>query len=150
MVGGESTWATVCGIRSDDTLWCWAAAAMLPCNSRCGSCDSDISSVAKQVGTASDWTDVSAGNHATCGLRHDQSLWCWGDNTYGEVGDGTTEKRAAPVRIGGELTWTAVSVGGAHTCAIQTDGTLWCWGDDTDGQLGIEAPWRTEPTAIGW
>jgi alpha-tubulin suppressor-like RCC1 family protein len=79
---------------------------------------------------------VAAGEYHTVALRADGSLWAWGWNLYGQLGDGTGTARPAPVRIGTDSTWTSVAAGGSHTLALQADGSLWAWGDNEYGQLG--------------
>lgn len=64
------------------------------------------------------------------------TLWCWGNNANGELGDGTTTDRTTPVQVGTESDWIWVGAGTSHTCAIQNRGTLWCWGDNAQGELG--------------
>jgi alpha-tubulin suppressor-like RCC1 family protein len=69
----------------------------------------------------------------------DQSLWCWGANTYGAVGDNTTADRLAPARVDNNDSWLTVSAGSYHSCAIRnaaSQGELWCWGWNFSGQLG--------------
>jgi hypothetical protein len=81
---------------------------------------------------------VSAGaNEHTCGVTTGGQAWCWGWNNYGEVGDGTTTTRLAPVAVSGGLTFAAVS-GGANgfTCGLTTAGAGYCWGLNNVGQLG--------------
>ena len=80
------------------------------------------------------WDEISAGGEHTCAIGSDTSLWCWGRNNYGQVGDGSREDRTEPVYISDG--WQMVSSGGYHTCGIKTDGTLWCWGRNDYGQLG--------------
>ncbi|MEV4282662.1 hypothetical protein [Actinoplanes xinjiangensis] len=70
-----------------------------------------------------------------CGIRTDASLWCWGDNNAGQLGDGTATGRDGPVRSG-TASWRTVAPGATHTCGIRTDRSLWCWGDNAVGQLG--------------
>ncbi len=94
-------------------------------------------SVPVASGSIAGWAEVSAGNSHTCARRNDSSLWCWGDNSYGQVGDGSTTDRVVPVRTGTRSDWSHVSAGYTHTCGIRTNGTLWCWGDNSFGQLGI-------------
>ena len=84
-----------------------------------------------------DWAQLSAGHRQTCGTRTDHTLWCWGDNTYGQLGHGDTTTRTAPTQVGTATSWADVSSGARHTCATRTDHTLWCWGDNTYGQLGL-------------
>jgi alpha-tubulin suppressor-like RCC1 family protein len=57
-------------------------------------------------------------------------------NDYGQLGNGTTTNRSAPVQIGMETSWTAISAGGGHTLALKTGVDLWAWGDNESGQLG--------------
>lgn len=73
----------------------------------------------------------------TCALLANNTVQCWGDNTYGELGDGTTTSRptAAPVQ-GLSGTISAIAAGGYHTCVVLADGAVECWGGNTYGQLG--------------
>jgi YD repeat-containing protein len=62
---------------------------------------------------------------------------CWGDNGYGQLGDGTTTDRNAPVNVSGLTTdAAAVSIGGDHSCALTSGGAVKCWGENADGQIG--------------
>ena len=88
-----------------------------------------------QIGSVDSWKVVASGGNTTCGIRTDGSLWCWGYNFYGEVGDGSRTNRLTPTHIG-NASWKAVAVGRTHTCAIQNDDTLWCWGANDTGQVG--------------
>ncbi len=80
---------------------------------------------------------VSAGGSGGCVLTRGGQVRCWGDNTHGEVGDGTTAPRNAPVLVT-DLGTSAldVSFGGSHACALMRGGTVRCWGDNARGQLG--------------
>jgi len=80
----------------------------------------------------------------------DGSLWCWGSNGFGQLGDGTNEARDIPTRIGSALNWAAIAAGKYHTCAIETDGSLWCWGSNYSGQLGNGDAWRESPGRVFW
>ena len=90
--------------------------------------------VPRQLGSAT-WTQAAEGNFHACGIQTGGTLWCWGSNTAGQLGQGDTTYRYDPTQVGA-ATWTQVAAGGRHTCAIKTGGTLWCWGDNTYGQLG--------------
>ncbi|MDX2053942.1 MAG: hypothetical protein SFV15_16185 [Polyangiaceae bacterium] len=77
----------------------------------------------------------SSGDHS-CGIRQDASLWCWGANSYGQVGAGfVTAAVDRPTRVSGEAGWERVSAGARHTCGIRL-GALFCWGNNEDGELG--------------
>jgi alpha-tubulin suppressor-like RCC1 family protein len=67
----------------------------------------------------------------------DGSVRCWGDNQYGQLGDGTTTARARPVTVPGIRDAAAIVAGEGHTCALLGDGTVRCWGRNADGQLGV-------------
>lgn len=78
---------------------------------------------------------VAKGPNFSLVVKNDGTLWAWGDNTYGQLGDGTNTFRNSPVQIGTSTNWKAVWVGDFHTAAIKTDGTL--WGRNNYGQLGV-------------
>ena len=77
---------------------------------------------------------VSAGGGNTVAIKTDGTLWAWGNNGAGQLGDGTNEEKNTPVQIGQDR-WASVSAG-SHTVAIKTDGSLWAWGWNMYGQLG--------------
>ncbi len=64
------------------------------------------------------------------------SVWCWGRNTDGQLGDGTTVDRVTSVPVQNLTGASQVSCGDAHTCALNSNGTVWCWGGNRVGQLG--------------
>jgi alpha-tubulin suppressor-like RCC1 family protein len=73
---------------------------------------------------------ASAGHDATCALKTDGTVWCWGENFYGQLGDGTSMPRSTPVQVKGlaDVTQLAVSVASQSACARKIDGSVWCWG----------------------
>jgi len=98
------------------------------------------------------WASVSAGNRHTLAIRPDGTLWAWGNNSSGQLGDGTTTTRLSPVQIGTATNWASVAIGsgGHHTLAIRTDGTLWAWGENMTNQLGDGTTTdRFSPVGIG-
>jgi len=83
------------------------------------------------------WKQVTGGGNYTAAIKTDGTLWTWGDNTSGQVGDNTTTQRLTPVTtLAGGANWKQVSCGFRHTAAIKTDGTLWTWGFNGLGVLG--------------
>jgi TPR repeat protein len=99
----------------------------------------DASSCAERRKNLDGVAHVAMDSFHTCVVRTtagEGSVWCWGVNSSGELGDGTTDGRAVPVRTAGLDGAIDVGVGLAFSCALGKDGAVWCWGDGTGGQLG--------------
>ncbi len=82
------------------------------------------------------FTSVSAGSRHTCGLTPSGAGYCWGDNSSGQLGDGTITSTATPAIVSGGLNFATVSAGEKHTCGVTANGVVYCWGDNRSGQLG--------------
>ena len=93
-------------------------------------------SAPKRVGADADWVAVAAGYAHGIALKKDGSLWAWGWNSSGQLGDGTTTDRATPVPVGADKNWVAVCCGNFHSTAMRSDGSVWAWGGNNYGQLG--------------
>jgi alpha-tubulin suppressor-like RCC1 family protein len=83
-----------------------------------------------------DVTALSSGLYHDCAVRRDGGVWCWGDNSARQLGDGTNEPRREPVRVVGLPPVVAVSAGGGHSCALTAAAEVYCWGNNAAGQLG--------------
>jgi alpha-tubulin suppressor-like RCC1 family protein len=78
---------------------------------------------------------ISTGKGFTIALKHDGTVWSWGGNIRGQLGDGTSDDSTTPRQVG--LTQVvSIASGYSHTIALKSDGTVWAWGDNVDGQLG--------------
>jgi len=128
--GGNSTAA----VKTDGTLWTWGQGT----NGQLG--DNTVISKSTPVQTStggSDWKQVACGQTHTAAIKTDGTLWTWGINTNGQLGDNTVITKSTPVQTStGGSDWKQVACGANHTAAIKTDGTLWTWGASTSGQLG--------------
>lgn len=79
---------------------------------------------------------IGAGVRHSVALKSDGTVWTWGSNQYGQLGDGTGSGSATPVRVAGLSTVLAIGTGSYHVVALKSDGTLWAWGFNESGQLG--------------
>ncbi|MBF0456994.1 MAG: hypothetical protein HQK99_03765 [Nitrospirae bacterium] len=153
-IGTSANWVSVsagaqntAGIQSNGTLWVWGDNS----DGQIGDGTTNTSNASPaQVGTSTNWVSVSAGSGHIAGIKSDGTLWAWGDNSYGQLGDGTNTSRTSPVQIGTSTNWASVSAGEFHTVGIKSDGTLWAWGDNYYNELGDGTNTsRTSPVQIG-
>ncbi len=90
----------------------------------------------QETSKSTNWTKVSAGDKHTIAIKNDDSLWGWGYNGQGRLGDGTEASYSNPIKVNEGTDWSKISAGYTHTAAIKGDGTLWLWGYNIEGQLG--------------
>ena len=126
-----------CGINMDGTLKCWGTNT----ESIFGFSFLNYPSFATPVvvDTANIYRDFSLTYSSTgriCGITSSNSLNCWGNNSYGNLGDGTTITQSSPERIDSPTQYQQVSVGYSHTCGLTIGGLVKCWGSNDYGQLG--------------
>jgi alpha-tubulin suppressor-like RCC1 family protein len=96
------------------------------------------------------WKTMSAGTSHFIAIKTDGTLWAWGLNNYGQLGDGTYDNKSIPVQIGIETDWQKISAGNNHNLVIKNDGSLWSWGQNDEGQLGVGTFInKNTPTQIG-
>ncbi len=99
--------------------------------------------------TISHWDEITAGYKMTCGMRTSDELYCWGNNDYGQIGDGTSERRDEPTPIATSLNWVSVTSMVDHNCGILSSKLGVCWGNNDYGQIGDgTSERRDEPTPI--
>lgn len=166
-VGALTTWSTVAtgyinshGVLSDGRLFSWGS------NDNWGQLGLNLApliassrSSPVQVGALTNWMSVSVGC-ASAGaqlpnclsLKTDGTLWSWGRNTFGQLGDLTVSPRSSPVQVGTATNWASFATGGESSFAITSAGTLWSWGSNTQGQLGLNITTsyhRSSPIQVG-
>jgi alpha-tubulin suppressor-like RCC1 family protein len=88
------------------------------------------------VSGVSNATAVSVGSEDACALLASGTVDCWGDNTWGELGNGTTTNSSTPVAVSGLSKVVAIAAGFEHNCAVLSDGAIECWGNGAGGELG--------------
>lgn len=82
------------------------------------------------------WKEVAVGTDHTLAIKTDGTLWAWGRNDYGQLGDGTTVNKNVPTQIGSDNDWATIDAESYNSMALKLDGSLWCWGNNLGGQIG--------------
>ena len=160
-IGTDNNWAKISAggaytiaLKTDGSLWAWGRNNFGQLGDGTGGGWDDHISTPVQIGIDNDWSAISAGYEFTTALKADGSIWAWGDNWYGQLGDGNGgnwgDYRSIPEQIGADKDWAAISAGGDFTIALKTDGGLWAWGANWAGMLG-DGTWeyRVIPIQIG-
>ena len=163
VLGGGTNWTILsngryhtAGIKSDGTLWTWGyddSYGQLGLNT----INTGRSTPVQTIAAGTNWKQVDCGNRHTVAIKTDGTLWSWGRNDQGQLGDSTTTNKSSPVQITG-TTWKQAAAGQDSSAAIKTDGTLWCWGrnDGTQTHLGDNttvtksSPVQTAAAGTNW
>ncbi|MBZ0219539.1 MAG: chitobiase/beta-hexosaminidase C-terminal domain-containing protein [Candidatus Methylomirabilis sp.] len=139
-IGADNNWASVAtgdnhtiALKSDGRLWAWGYNYYGQLGD---GTTAQRNAPVEITNIGTEWASIAAGYFHTSALKADGTLWAWGRNYYGQLGDGTTTDKYPPVQIGTDNKWASVAAGGAHTIALKSDGTLWAWGRNDFGQLG--------------
>jgi len=121
-------------LKSDGTVWSWgwSAYGQLGSNVPIGT----NSNVPGQVNNLADVRAIAARYYHGLALKSDGTVWAWGMNDVGQLGDGHNVNRSTPVQVMNLAGVTAIAAGGLHSLALKSDGTVWAWGEDRLGQLG--------------
>jgi alpha-tubulin suppressor-like RCC1 family protein len=134
--------------KTDGTLWVWgwgSASAGLGL----GNYNSYSSPI--QIGSLTNWKQVSTNTYSNAAIKTDGTLWTWGWNSVGQLGLGVTSTTPnTPVQVGTLTNWKYVDTSWSNMLAIKTDGTLWAWGENAFGQLGLgDKISRSSPVQVG-
>ena len=157
-VGSETTWSTnanhlattgngsVHAIKTDGTYWCWGYQSAGQLGQ--GQTSTYYSSPVQIPGTTWAFVGQKGPNGAGGAIKTDGTLWTWGFNNYGELGQNNRTNYSSPKQVPG-TTWSTLSTGGRVTLATKTDGTLWVWGNNNEGGLGQGTNvWKSSPVQI--
>ena len=142
-VGSLTDWLNVaCGynftmaVKTDGTLWGWGGNI----NGQLGLGNRTAYSSPKQIGLLTNWSSASGSrNNFAAAIKTDGTLWMWGINGSGNLGQGNLTSYSSPKQVGSLTNWVSIDVSNTNEFAIatKTDGTLWGWGRGSNGQLGL-------------
>lgn len=123
-------------LKANGTLWGWGDNGWKQLSNSVGSNEILIPT---QIGTDSDWKQVSAGIYGSIGIKTNGTLWTWGTNNRGYLATGLSQSsiNTTPTQIGMATDWKTISGTGYHCLAIKENGTLWGWGYNFQGQVGV-------------
>ena len=141
--GGDHT----CALDSSNGVWCWGANE----SGELGNGSYTGSTVPVRVsGLSSGVQALAVGFQHTCAIDATSTLWCWGSNSYGQLGNNSVSNSDVPVQVSGFSGGAvALALGYHHSCATDTNGALWCWGFNNSGRLGDGTTTnRLVPTAV--
>ena len=146
----EAGWNAMAAIKTNSTLWTWGVNGQ----GQLGVNDTVYSrSSPTQVGSDTNWSQISISNDAgvfMSAIKTDGTLWTWGGNGYGELGQNNTINKSSPVQVGASTNWSQITSGQRGSLAIKTDGTLWSWGRNYEGWAGYNnTVYKSSPTQVG-
>ncbi len=131
-IGNQAIQST-CALLNNGTVWCWGKNHTGQVGS--GVIGDDVNSPSQVVGLTS-VERIRGGVNHMCALKTDKTLWCWGANNKGQLGNGLTAHSATPVQVSGLTGVEDFGVGQDHSCALKNDKTAWCWGTGLNMRLG--------------
>ena len=123
------------GLKNDGTVWAWGYNFYGQLGNG-ASGNGTNNSVPVLVTGLTGVTAIAAGFDQCLAVKSDGTVWSWGHNNYGQLGDGTHTDRAVPVQVSGLTGVLTVAGGKFHSLALKDDGTVWAWGWNSYGQLG--------------
>ena len=153
-IGTDTDWQSVStgnshtlAIKTDGTLWAWGSNG----SSQLGDGSTTTHTTPFKVGTDTNWrTAIATNGSFSIALKSDGTLWTWGLNSNGQLGDGSTTTRTRPVQVGTATDWRSMAAGSSFALALKTTGTLWGWGLNSSGQIGdASTTQRNSPVQVG-
>ena len=153
-IGTDTDWKSLhttsvntIAIKNNGSMWGWGRNQF----GELGNGTTVSKSSPTQIGTDTDWKTATGGcGFHTFAMKNDGSLWAWGRNLNGELGDGTLVNKYIPTKIGNDTDWKDVAAGFRYSAAIKNNGSIWMWGENGQGQYAdINIEDAVVPTRMG-
>lgn len=136
-----------CAVVLPGEVWCWGGnwSGQLGANSEVLYSNDPV-----RVSGIENAVAVTAGFEHSCAVASSGQVWCWGDNEFGQLGDGAGEDSSAPVLVTDVADVVLMAAGDFHNCVVKATGEAWCWGDNEYGQVGdgTDCCWKDEPVKV--
>jgi alpha-tubulin suppressor-like RCC1 family protein len=132
-------------LKNDGTVWAWGTGA----DGQLGNgTNTNKQYTPVQVSGLTGVVAVAGGWYHSIALKNDGTVWAWGNNWAGQLGDGTTTQRNIPAQVSGLTGMAAIAGGGYHTIALKNNGTAWGWGYNYDGEVGDGTGYNNKYTPV--
>jgi alpha-tubulin suppressor-like RCC1 family protein len=150
-IGTANNWKQVApgsfftiALKTDNTLWAWGQndGSQMGNNTCCADQLTPI-----QIGTATDWKTIgTSGSRSGFAIKNNGTLWCWGTNLSGLIGDSFVTEFTVPTQHNPDTNWDKMSVGYDHILVLKTSGSLWAWGGGGNGETGHDPSSSYDPS----
>jgi alpha-tubulin suppressor-like RCC1 family protein len=155
-IGSDSNWQNLSlgytyshAVKTDGTLWAWGSSTA----GALGLGATTVVTSPVQVGADNDWARTfkssNSGANFVLARKANNSLWAWGSNSNGALGDGTTVSKSSPIQIGSDTDWSLISCGPQTVLALKSAGTMWAWGSNSTLRYGMVSASRSSPVQVG-
>ncbi|MEO5817811.1 MAG: Ig-like domain-containing protein [Gemmatimonadaceae bacterium] len=150
LAAGMSSPSHLCAVALDASMYCWGQNSLTDTVVSANGFPAIISTQSpRKVQSTVGFTQAAPGGAFNCAIASDENIYCWGDNSAGQLGDKTTTNHYAPTAVNGGFKFAGVSSGAIHACGVTTNGIGLCWGGNGNGQLGNGTTTNaTTPTAV--
>ena len=133
VIAASTAYSHSMALESNGTVWAWGDNIYGELGN---GTTSNYSATPVQVSGLTNVVAIAAGNDYSLALKSDGTVWAWGENNDGQLGNGNTTNSSVPVQVGSFTGGTAIAAGGGQSLAVKSGGTVWAWGNNAVGQLG--------------
>jgi alpha-tubulin suppressor-like RCC1 family protein len=135
-----------CALDMTGKAWCWGANSY---GSVGNNTSGNMFTSPTQVSGGGTFSEITAGAFHACAITSGGVAYCWGDNSVGQLGNGTTTDSHVPTLVSGAIAFNEIGAGFGHSCGLTATKLMYCWGNNSSGQIGDgTTTQRLSPTAV--